>query len=356
VTNSWPLHPNDLKEAVENLLATDYGIEQAVDGWLLLRRGAPSLDKALPAAFYDFARAPDTAPQYRLHLQSFLEGQPLLECLGFDLLPDVRLRFYWRALRPLPAGLRLYPFYLDDATGQVLEDTTLRPMVATVWYPPERWQVGEVLATTILPWEVGRSFSVGLGVVGPTPAEASLAEAWRDPERRLQIHVESSDLVVRLFDGDTWARLIQVESGKPVEEWRSFAAPAPQHPLSADFGQIRLLGYDLDRRQKNTLRLTFYWQAQQRMEAGFTTFAQLLGPDGTVRAQADRVPHEGGYPTVWWQPGEIVADRVVLALPAGAPNEATYRLIVGWYDPASGDRLGVVGTGLDYAEIGTVEP
>jgi len=357
VTNGWPLHPNDLKTGVEGLLASSYGVEQATDGWLLLRRGAPA--KELPDAFYDFARTSDPQPQYPMQLQFLLDGEPVLECLGFDLvLEEPRsdaqsslstLQFYWRALQPLPPGLRLYPFYLDDTTGQIIEDTTLRPMIATVWYPPERWQTGEIVVTRTLPWDVGPTYSVGLGVVQ--------GDDWSNVDQRLPIRVESSDQVVRLFDDDTWARLLHVEAGEPIDESRLFAPPAPQHPLDADFGgQIRLLGSDLDYSRSRqdaaaSCDLTLYWQAQTRMETSYTVFVQLLDPADKIRAQVDSVPQGGSYPTVWWLPGEIVVDTITLPLPPDTPCGEPNRLIAGLYDPDAGERLPVVGAGTDFVEL-----
>jgi hypothetical protein len=345
VTNSWPIHPNDLQVGVEHLLAGAYGVDQAVDGWLLLRRGAP--DKALPDGFYDFARAAAPEPQYPMRLQFLLDGEPVLECLGFDLIlepPTSSLRFYWRALQPLPPGLHLYPFYFDDATGQILEDTTQRPMIATVWYPPDRWRVGEVVVTQTLPWDVGQTYSVGLGVVQ--------GDDWSAVDQRLPIRVESSEQVVRLFDGDTWARLLHVEDGHPVDEPRLFSAPSPQHPLDANFGgQIRLLGCDLKQLGHGAIRLTFYWQPQARLDASYTVFAQLLDGAGRVVAQEDSVPHNGGYPTVWWLPGEIVVDTMTLLPPYGVPSGEACRLIAGLYDPSTGARLPVAGSGADSVEL-----
>jgi hypothetical protein len=228
VTNSWPIHPNDLKSGVQALLAGEYGVVAATDGWILLRRGAS--EKELPDAFHEYARTPAPEPQYPMRLQFLLDGEPVLESLGFDLLvrdAGTQLTFYWRALRPLPTGLRLYPFYLDDATGQTLEDTSLRPMIATVWYPPENWPVGEIVETSTLPWDVGADFSIGLGVMQ--------GDDWADVDQRLPIHVESSELVVRLFEGDTWARLIHVQDGEPVEERRAFSFPSPRHPLDTTY-------------------------------------------------------------------------------------------------------------------------
>lgn len=343
VTDGWPLHPNDLKQGVDNLLNAGYGIATAEDGWLLLRRGAEA--KTLPDGFYDFARAADPRPQYPMRLQFLLDGQPALECLGFDLTHNLRaatygLTFYWRALRPLPSGLRLYPFYFDDGSGAILEDTTLRPLIATLWYPPERWQPGEIIQTATLPWDVGDTFSVGLGVVR--------GDDWSAVDQRLPIRVESSAPVVRLFDGDTWARLLHVRNHEPQPELRTFARPTPRHPLDADFGgQVRLLGYDYDP-QPTACNLTLYWQAQTRMTVSYTVFVQLLDAAGQVRAQVDSIPQGGGYPTIWWLPGEVVADPITLDLPPGSSAD---HLIVGLYDPLTGQRLIVRETGQSFVPL-----
>ncbi|MBN1137871.1 MAG: DUF2079 domain-containing protein, partial [Anaerolineae bacterium] len=348
VTNGWPLHPNDLKAGVENLLAGDYGLAEAADGYLLLQRGAPA--KTLPDTFFDFARTSDPRPQYPLRLQFLLDGQPAIECLGFDLgwqKDGVQATFYWRALRPLPLGLQLYPFYFDDATGRILEDTTLRPLIATAWYPPENWEPGEAIKTSMFAWPVGPDFGVGLGAVE--------GEDWRAVGRRLPIRVESAELVVRLFDGDTWARLIGVEDRQPVEERRVFDPPSPQNPLVADLGPIRLLGFDLTE-QRSAAQVTLYWQADERVETGYTAFVQLLDGQGQVQAQVDAVPWGGSYPTFWWLAGEVVADPLSLELPADLPRGEFCRLIAGLYDPATGDRLLVAETGLDYVELTRLRP
>jgi uncharacterized membrane protein len=351
VTNSWPLHPNDLKIAVENLLAGDYGLDRAADGWILLRRGAP--EQTLPPPFFDFARIAEPHPQYPMQLQFLLDGEPAIECLGLDLdltAGESQITLYWRALRSLPPDLHLYPFYVDDATGHILEDTTLRPMIATVWYPPVKWQPGEIVQTSTLPWDVGGTFSVGLGVIQ--------GDGWNDTSTRLPIRVESSAQIIRLFDGDTWARLLHVADGQPVSEPRTFALPTPQHTLDADFGgQILLLGYELNYDpQTTTYDLTLFWQAQARMQTDYTTFAQLVGPAGNVRAQVDTVPRAGSYPTTWWLPGEVVADSLTLELPADIQAGQATRIIAGWYDPETGARLPIVAgasAGADFVEFVT---
>ncbi|MFC2031719.1 DUF2079 domain-containing protein, partial [Chloroflexota bacterium] len=357
VMNSWPLHPNDLKAGVDNLLSGGYRIDLAADGWLLLERGSD--ERELDDAFFEFARATQPDPQYPMQLEFLLDGVPVLEALGFDLdqIPSrsdpqavvSTLHFYWRALATLPPDLRLYPFYGDDETGVVLEDTGERPMITTVWYPPDRWQAGEIVKTSMLPWNVGPDFSVGVGVVQ--------GQNWSVESQRLPIRVASSEQIVRLLEGDTWARLLHVEDGEAVPERRVYDLPSPQHPIGADFdGKIGLLGYDLERTKNDGLQLTLYWQAQQVLDTSYTVFAQLLGPTGEVRSQVDAVPKDGSYPTLWWLPGEIVADPSVFALPPDALADENLRLIVGLYDPATGQRLPVRDTDRDYVELSLQEP
>lgn len=206
------------------------------------------------------------------------------------------------------------------------------------------------MVTSTLPWSVGADFGVGLGVLH--------ADAWSDVDQRLPIHVESSALVIRLFDGGTWARLLGVEGGELVEEYRLFARPSPKVPIDVDFaGQIRLLGYALDCGARDgRCDLQLYWQGQERLETSYTIFAQMLDPAGRVQGQVDAIPQSGGYPTTWWLPGEVVVDSLTLELPPDAPTDLPYRLIVGWYDPITGARLVVSGSDADFVELATVEP
>jgi len=158
------MHPNDFRNAVNGLLANgQFGVLDSADGYILLRRGAGA--NTLPDPFYDVFRAPNVRPQVPLDV-TFGDAVRLL---GYDLLPEprwhiMRVRYYWQALRPLEDDLRLYPFY-HDPSGKVIEDPIQRPLVASVWYPPSRWRVGEIIQTETLPWDVGDSFMLAAGVV-----------------------------------------------------------------------------------------------------------------------------------------------------------------------------------------------
>ncbi len=99
------------------------------------------------------------------------------------------------------------------------------------------------------------------------------------------------------------------------------------------------------------------WAADAAYRGRYTVFVHLLGPDGAPAAQGDQEPLGGFYPTDAWLPNVPVDDEYTLALPAGlAPG--TYRLVVGLYDPATGERLPLLHDGRpdgDAVEIGRIE-
>jgi hypothetical protein len=116
----------------------------------------------------------------------------------------------------------------------------------------------------------------------------------------------------------------------------------PTHPQSARLGdQIELLGYDLvaeEFRAGQPLQLALHWRAISQPALDYTVFAQLISPEGLVRAQQDNQPQEGRYPTTAWSLQAKVVDRYTLTLAEGAPP-GPYRLVVGMYDLATGQRL-----------------
>jgi 4-amino-4-deoxy-L-arabinose transferase-like glycosyltransferase len=87
-----------------------------------------------------------------------------------------------------------------------------------------------------------------------------------------------------------------------------------------------------------------FWEAQRWMDADYTAFVHLVGPDGQLAAPVDKPPLDGFLPTSAWVPGQRVTDRFVVTVPAyAAPGE--YRLYTGMYDPATMTRLPVTRDG-----------
>lgn len=119
----------------------------------------------------------------------------------------------------------------------------------------------------------------------------------------------------------------------------------PEHRLRATFGEptrIELLGYDVQEPADDgeALHLTLYWQARTTLPLSYKVFAHLINAEGRVETQRDSVPANGTRPTTSWRSGEVIVDTYEIPLaevPAGP-----YTLRAGFYDPATGERLGPV--------------
>ena len=87
------------------------------------------------------------------------------------------------------------------------------------------------------------------------------------------------------------------------------------------------------------------------MAADYTVFVHLLDAAGNVLAQGAAPPRAGRYSTHWWDPGEVVADRHVIPLPADLPP-GDFRARIGLYNPNTGERLPLAGDSGDAVELG----
>jgi hypothetical protein len=123
-----------------------------------------------------------------------------------------------------------------------------------------------------------------------------------------------------------------------------FELPAQMGQRSgARFGDFaRLLGFDygLTKDPAAAVTLTLYWQPEEASPIPYTVSAQLLDGSGTLRAQRDREPGDGTFPTTSWVAGEVLADSYRIELPAGLPP-GSYTLIVKMYDPVTAATLSV---------------
>jgi len=118
--------------------------------------------------------------------------------------------------------------------------------------------------------------------------------------------------------------------------------PAPQHPMDVRLGDVaRLVGYDLPATEVapgGTVDVTLDWQATASAPAAYTVFVHLVSEAGAIQGYGDGEPGSGAYPTTGWLPGEYLSDpHVVTIAPAAPPG--VYRLAIGLYDPATGERL-----------------
>jgi len=106
-------------------------------------------------------------------------------------------------------------------------------------------------------------------------------------------------------------------------------------PLSAQFGDTaELLGYDVQQNDRD-LRLITYWRAGKGIVTPLQMFVHVLGPDGSIVAQQDRLD----VPANGWRSGDVIAQVQQLTLPADSQN---CTIKIGLYNPASGQRLPVI--------------
>jgi hypothetical protein len=265
-----------------------------------------------------------------------------IELIGGQLLADrvapgggFELDLYWKSLRPVSENYSVF-VHAYDRSGKVVgqvDATPGRGMLQT-----SLWQPGLIVHDRY-------RVPVGAQAVAPGLLQVHVG---------LYRYVDKTPLPAADPQGKSLGPSLLLASIKASAPPTAAQPPPPTTALGADFGgQISLLGYDLPSREVASgqpLQATLHWRALAPVGRDYTVFVQLLGPQG-VTAQYDGQPQGGGYPTSFWDAGEVVLDPV--AIPIGkdvVPGQ--YRLIAGLYELASGQRLPVAGG--DYVDLGSV--
>lgn len=202
--------PAEFRMAYDGLLRDNaFGVVDATDGYILLRRGAPS--QVLPDAFYTAFRAANPAPQFAVRA----DFGDAVRLLGYDVLTDAygrgSLRTYWTRLKPLNRNLYLFPF-VADANGAPVPDLNFA-MTVLFWYPTAAWQADEVVVARTVPVEWGERVRLGVGV--------TTSDTWADPDARLGVGgVAPASYPVR---EESW-----VELGEFVREGATYVRTGPR--------------------------------------------------------------------------------------------------------------------------------
>jgi hypothetical protein len=213
---------------------------------------------------------------------------------------------------------RLVEVGLDDGAGASWLLSSAPPGGRA--YPTSRWRAGELVVDR-------RSLVV------PAGAAAGTARLWLravDPGARTAASPAEPVAALQL-------------RARP----RNTRPPTPLEPTGFRVGEhARLVGYDAPRsvERGGSLRLVLHWQAVADTRTAYAVFVHLVDASERPLAQRDGPPGGGAVPTTGWLPGEYVADEHTLPIPPDlAPGE--YRLVVGMYEPRSGQRAPVVGPG-----------
>ena len=253
-----------------------------------------------------------------------------ISLLGYNLpQPSVQageslaIELYWQALAPMSENYVVALHALDPA-GQVVAGLDTIPYQAR--YPTAVWQPGQPFQDTyLLPIESGA-----------TPGQARLLLAvypWGRPGEALPAMIGGTRT-----DDNLPLTTFKIAPGERVHY-------APQNEAGVVFGrQAKLIGYDVPGTVEagQPFTLTLYWEAMAPDGKDYTVFVHLLSVSEETVAQADGPPQSNWYPTSIWAPGEQIGDSHMLS-PPGDAAAGNYMLVVGLYDPQSGQRLPAYG-------------
>jgi hypothetical protein len=200
--------------------------------------------------------------------------------------------------------------------------------------PTSRWLFGQVITTT---------HQIRTDTALPAPALTTLDVGLYDAQHKSLSTTDRDGQRVPV----TLTRLKFIPAA-----WPSQPPPIADDALFGD--SLLLEGHaplEVNLTPGSTLNLQLWWQALAPVGTDYNVFVHLLDAADNIVAQGDGVPMEGRYPTSAWAVGESVVDSRSLALPSDLPI-GEYRLILGLYNPADGNRLPLVGQDMDFVLLG----
>jgi hypothetical protein len=323
---------------------------------------------AASTLYFSLPLPPETPPgRYSLRLVAYdtMSGDPLPAPNGQ---PDLSVRLVELDLQPNPlpvdpAGLAMVqPMDLRLATGLRLVGADNPASLSQ--------RPGDRLRVTLL-WQAAQPLNSDLGLilalVGPDHTPIPL---WTESQPLIPGYATSLwaggrlyranytvllpatlptgayQLAFRLVDLETDAPLteqllgvISVQARDPIFEAPPLAAPVDAaFTTPAGDEAIRLLSYEILSKPDRSLDIKLQWQASRALSSSYKLFIHLTDATGHMVSQVDILPQQGAALTTSWLPGEIIEDAVRLSPPA-AGSAGPYRLLVGWYDQVSGERL-----------------
>lgn len=183
----------------------------------------------------------------------------------------------------------------------------------------------------------------------PAPLAATTVHRLTLPENtprglylpQLGLRGSGGELFARTPSGETrgplFLRPVRVTQGAPV--------PADAPLLALVGPDIRLHAAGLAPGPgSDHLTVRLEWSTVRRLARNYGISVRLLDPNGDLTA-TDTQPGYGFAPTSLWRPGERVADRYTLRLPAELPSGDGYRLAIVFYQFPSLTEVARVGLG-----------
>jgi 4-amino-4-deoxy-L-arabinose transferase-like glycosyltransferase len=171
-----------------------------------------------------------------------------------------------------------------------------------------------------------------------------LGDVWADGELVLEIYTS------RPVDAPVDYQLAELEpvfdDATRMDVWLwALKDPVPQHHVDASLEEkVSLFGYDAPQQVAagETLSTVLYWRPLKAFDRYYNVFVHVEVEGGRIYGQSDEAPACGAESTKKWQPEEVVVDGHTLRIdPSTPPGE--YPLVVGLYDPMTGERVSVKG-------------
>ncbi len=246
----------------------------------------------------------------------------------------LRVTLYWQPLAEMEQDYNVFIHVLGRDEQVIAQEDTYPGMGS---YPTSLWPVGGVIKDAygmyVLPESKAPSrFRVEVGVYDRSTGEV-LPASDRDGHPLHGVTVAQGKVTTRQEP--------HYSGGTPV----AFdLALVPARGGFAIHHQVSLTGYKIDKTEVKageTIKVALYWRAQKKMEEDYTVFVHLVDEEGTIWGQHDGQPVNGYYPTSFWDQGEIVKDKHAFVVSEDTPP-GEYRIEVGMYRPADGQRLAIV--------------
>ncbi len=174
---------------------------------------------------------------------------------------------------------------------------------------------------------------------GTPPGQYTLEVTVYEPESLARLDVLNANGAPQ----GTTLQLGKIEVSRPLSP-PPVASLGIQHELTADWGEVKLLGYDLASETVTPgaiLSLNLYWQALADVQGDYFALIQVKDQAGQVWGQVRERPVASTYPTTLWQKGEVLRDRYELPLSAETPA-GQYQLTAGLIDADTESLIGEI--------------
>jgi len=277
-------------------------------------------------------------------------GVALLVGLG----STVNSYFGWYAHQPMTAywfeqgaaqlGGRINRFLKSGWDGEQMQSSRSETSDREVYLDPLLWNTWQPQLRFLIPEAERRAHVATIWPHQPASAPPAAVFAWPYGDWKRAWHLLPSPAEITVEEGP----LSQGDRDpEPFITYLAFLAepPPPVGPTRAHFsGGVILQSVEVTSMEEaeanpdtTRLRIRLRWQVTAPLTEDYTVFLHYLR-DGERIAQDDHPPAGGRYPTSLWQPGDIINDDHWIA-GIGLPDPARDRLLLGFWQPESDERL-----------------